>query len=67
VVAPGEPFVIYTQRSSGATTCLYDPAPHIYAKVVIDSVQLATRAIYLRQVMDPNCGYRSFLPGLPTS
>lgn len=67
VVAPGEPFVLLTQRTTGATTCLYNPAPHIYAKVVIDSVQLATRAIYLRQVMDPNCGYRSFEPGLPSS
>lgn len=66
VVAPGEPFVLLTQRSTGATTCLYNPAPRIYAKVVIDSVQLPTRAIYLRQVMDPNCGFRSFEPGLPT-
>lgn len=67
VVAPGQPFVLLTQRSTGATTCLYNPAPHIYAKVVVDSVQPATRAIYLRQVVDPNCGYRSFEPGLPTS
>jgi len=67
VVAPGEPFVLLTERSTGATTCLYNPAPHIYAKVVIDSVQPATHAIYLRQVMDPNCGYRSFEPGLPAS
>lgn len=67
VVVPGEPFVLLTQRATGAATCLYNPAPHIYAKVVIDSVRPSTRAIYLRQVMDPNCGYRSFQPGLPTS
>lgn len=67
VVVPGEPFVILTNRSTGAMTCLYNPAPHIYAKVVIDSVHAATRAIYLRQVMDPNCGYRSFEPGIPKS
>jgi hypothetical protein len=30
-------------------------------------VQAASRAIYLRQTMDPNCGYRSFEPGLPAS
>lgn len=67
VVKPGQPFVILTQRTTGALTCLYNPAPHIYAKVVIDSVQPASRAIYLRQVLDPNCGYRSFEPGLPAS
>jgi hypothetical protein len=68
VVTPGQPFVLLTSRQTASDICIYDPAPTIYAKVVIDSVKPeTTRAIYLRVVTDPNCGYRSFLPGLPSS
>lgn len=67
VTRPGQPFVVLTNRSTASQTCLYSPAPRIYAKVVVDSVQPATRAIYLRVTTDPNCGYRSFEEGLPGS
>lgn len=40
--------------------------PYIYSKMVVDSVQAATRAIYFRIRVDRNCGFRSFKPGLPT-
>jgi hypothetical protein len=30
----------------------------IYAKLVVDSVDIPTRRIYTRSVVDPNCGYR---------
>jgi hypothetical protein len=30
----------------------------IYAKLVVDSVDVPTRRIYTRSVVDPNCGYR---------
>jgi hypothetical protein len=67
VVQPGQPFVLLTNRSTPSDVCVYDPSPTIYAKVVIDSVKPATtKAIYLRMVSDPNCGYRSFAPGLPS-
>lgn len=67
VVQPGQPFVLLTNRTTGSDACVYDPSPTIYAKVVIDSVQpTTTRAIYLRMVSDPNCGYKSFAPGLPS-
>ena len=39
----------------------------IYSKLVVDSVQAATRRIFFRTVTDPNCGFRSFLPGVPKS
>ncbi|MEO9019627.1 MAG: hypothetical protein ABI314_03865 [Gemmatimonadaceae bacterium] len=67
VVQPGQPFVLLTNRTTASNACVYDPSPTIYAKVVIDSVMpTTTRAIYFRMVSDPNCGYRSFAPGLPT-
>lgn len=31
----------------------------LYAKFVVDSVNTATRHVYVRTVTDPNCGYRS--------
>ena len=37
----------------------------IYAKLVIDSVNRVTRQLYLRSVVDPNCGFRSFASGIP--
>lgn len=68
VVTPGQPFVILTTRSTASQTCLYTPSPRVYAKVVIDSIQpTTTRAIYLRQTVDPNCGFKSLQPGLPSN
>jgi hypothetical protein len=37
----------------------------LYAKLVVDSVQSASRRIYFRAVRNPNCGFRSFQPGIP--
>ncbi|MEO8945448.1 MAG: hypothetical protein ABI338_03035 [Gemmatimonadaceae bacterium] len=68
VVKPGQPFVLLVNRTTASAVCVYDPSPTIYSKVVIDSaLTKTTRAIYMRVTTDPNCGYRSFLPGLPTS
>jgi len=67
VVTPGQPFVVLTNRATGSDACVYDPNPTIYAKMVIDSTFATTsRAIYLRMVSDPNCGYKSFAAGLPS-
>jgi hypothetical protein len=68
VVTPGHPFVLLVNRTTAANICVYDPTPRIYAKVVIDSTTPnTTRAIYMRVTTDPNCGYKSLVPGLPTS
>ena len=40
-------------------------SPVIYAKFVVDSVNAVTRQIFLRTVRNPNCGFRSFQPGVP--
>ena len=34
----------------------------IYAKLTVDRVSAATRRLYTRTVVDPNCGYRSVVP-----
>jgi len=38
---------------------------NIRAKMVVDSVQLAQRLVYLHAFVDPNCGFRSLSPGTP--
>jgi hypothetical protein len=39
----------------------------IYAKLVVDSVRLADRRVFVRLTADPNCGFRSLVvPGIPT-
>jgi hypothetical protein len=35
-----------------------------YTKLVVDSIDVARRAIFFRTVHDPNCGYRSLVPGV---
>lgn len=38
---------------------------NIRAKMVLDSVTLPSRAIYLHILSDPNCGFRQLTPGTP--
>jgi hypothetical protein len=40
----------------------------LYAKLTVDSVNAASRRIYTRTVVDPNCGYRGLVPdSIPTN
>jgi hypothetical protein len=66
-VTPGEPFIILANRNGGTTVCYALATPRVYAKVVVDSINLTNRSIHFRQVVNPNCGYRSFLTGLPAN
>jgi hypothetical protein len=36
----------------------------MYAKLVVDSVHTADRSVFFRIVTDPNCGFRSLVPGV---
>lgn len=45
--------------------CLASIQSTIYSKMVIDAIDLATRSVRLRIVVDPNCGFRSFAEGIP--
>ena len=59
----GETVVIETTESN---YCFSDIGKTIFTKLVVDSVRPDKR-IFFRTVVDPNCGFRSFLPGVPGS
>lgn len=46
--------------------CQFDLSRVVYSKLVIDDFDPVTREIFFRLHVDPNCGFRSFLPGVPT-
>jgi hypothetical protein len=60
-LGPGDGMLIV----SNPLGCLADANPTLYGKFIIDSVNIATRTIHFRATTDPNCGYRSFKPGIP--
>ena len=61
VVNVGQTFVV----QAVTPYCQLDLSPMIYSKLVVDSIDAGTRAIHLRLTADPNCGFMSFLPGIP--
>jgi hypothetical protein len=67
VLAPGETVVIQSAHNGPQDICQFALSPFLYAKVGVDSVSLATRTVYIRMGVDPNCGFRSFASGVPTS
>lgn len=65
VASPGEVIVAQSARNGANDACQFDISPFIYTKLVIDSVAAPTRTIFVRTVLDPNCGFRSFEAGVP--
>ena len=65
-VAPGELVVVQSAHNTSGDLCQFAINPNIYAKIMVDSVNLASRTLYLRLGLDPNCGFRSFVAGIPT-
>lgn len=65
VVSPGE--VVVLQSPHQGDYCQFQLSPNLYAKITVDSIDLAARAIKFRMGFDPNCGFRSFASGIPTS
>lgn len=65
VASPGEVIVAQSARNGANDACQFDISPFIYTKLVIDSVASPTRTIFVRTVLDPNCGFRSFEAGVP--
>ncbi|MBL8981627.1 MAG: hypothetical protein JNL26_05555 [Gemmatimonadetes bacterium] len=61
VVTPGQTVVVEVASDA----CQFSLASILYAKLVVDSVNTSSRQIYFRTVRNPNCGFRSFLPGVP--
>jgi hypothetical protein len=62
VVRKNEPAVIQAQTP----TCSLSLSPYLYARIVVDSVDLSNRAIYGHTTINTNCGFRSLAIGLPT-
>ena len=67
VLVPGETVVIQSAHNFSQDVCQFALSPYIYAKIALDSVNLASRTLHLRMGLDPNCGFRSFATGVPTS
>lgn len=66
VAHAGETVVMQAQRNTSGDVCSFDLSPYIYTKLRIDSVFVGTRTIVASAVVDPNCGFRSFEPGVPS-
>ena len=68
VLGAGETLVLQVPHNSGSQDiCSFALSPYLYAKIGVDSVNLASRTIYIQLGLDPNCGFRSFASGIPTS
>jgi hypothetical protein len=67
VMAPGEVVMVQAAHNSSGDLCQFALNPNIYAKIAVDSINLASRTLFLRLGLDPNCGFRSFVAGIPTS
>jgi hypothetical protein len=66
VVALGQTVAVESQGvSTQGVVCPSATSP-MRAKLIVDSVARATGAVHLRVRTNPNCGFRSLAPGLPT-
>lgn len=62
VVNPGAAIAIQAQQGF----CAASLTSYIFAKVVVDSVDLTTRKLFGRTMINLNCGFRQLTPGLPS-
>ena len=61
-VTPGQTVVFVTKDQSCIPSNI--ATVDVYAKMVVDSVRASDRAIFVRVVSDPNCGFRGLVPGI---
>lgn len=45
--------------------CVGTIRPRIYSKLIVDEIDVDTRSVRVRMVVDPNCGFRSLDEGIP--
>lgn len=67
VMLPGDVVVVQTAHNTSGDICQFALNPNLFAKFVVDSINQTSRTIYLKMGFDPNCGFRSFATGIPTS
>jgi hypothetical protein len=53
----------FAMQVQSASECPLSFSTVMYSKFVIDSIDTGRRAIYFRSINNPNCGYRSLVPG----
>jgi hypothetical protein len=58
----GQVFLVRVQTQY----CQLEQSPEVYAKYIVDSIFPDERRIRLSGRVNPNCGFRSFLSGVPT-
>ena len=63
VVRTGQPFVV----QSATVSCANSITPYIYAKAIIDSVDIVERKLFGHAIVNLNCGFRGLGTGLPTN
>lgn len=63
VVSPGQ--VVAVQAADPAACPVPYLGTNIYGKLVVDSVRATPARVYFRSTVDPNCDFRSLLPGVP--
>ena len=54
----------YRKYDPDATPADVDRTYDLYAKMVVDSVRMSDRSLFVRLVSDPNCGFRGLVPGI---
>ena len=59
----GEGAIVELQTS----VCEFQSSQLVYAKLQIKAIDPISRTIVFRMTYDPNCGFKSFEPGVPTS
>lgn len=62
VIVEGSVYIVSSRRQQ----CNFGFVRPRYAKLWVELLDLAERVVWLRVVIDPNCGYRSLAPGFPT-
>jgi len=63
IVAVGDVIIV---ESNDSRVCSFPFPARLYAKFVVDEIDLAARALRFRMTQNPNCGFRSFLAGIPS-
>lgn len=58
----GQVFIVRVQTQY----CQLEQSPEVFAKYIVDSIIPEDRRIRLSGMVNPNCGFRSFLSGVPT-
>lgn len=66
VLGKGEVAVLQTARNSSNDVCTFGISPFIFAKINVDSINLTNRSIFIKTLVNPNCGFHSLKTGVPT-